>query len=346
MKKHLIAAAVAAAVAVPAMAQDVQVYGILDQGYRDTDINVKLSGVKTKADSTSTVVGGAYTTQRLGFRGTEDLGNGLKAFFNYEVGLGGSGSGASNGDGAVGGVDTGADSNTTANTNNITTRQAHVGISGGFGSIKLGQMTTQAEMAWGVGDVGSGNNFIGRAYPSGAGLKLSNARSSRLIEYTSPKFNGFSVGVQYGKGSIKDGQTDSHSEVGLGLGYSAGPLNVMLGYSKEETKLSDAKTAKPKEMVLGANYNFGPAIAFVTYADGDNTQNLSTILGFALNSTIEVDTDNKVWEIGVRVPVGAVALQASYFDGSSKYKIDGVGSAKVNKDGYQLAALYSIDLKP
>jgi predicted porin len=360
MKKHLIAAAVAAAVAVPAMAQNVEIYGILDQGYRDSSVTFKeADGDKLKRDSKSSIQGGTYTTQRLGFRGTEDLGGGLKASFNYEVGLGGSGSGVTNA-ATIGGNDTGADSGTTDN--NIVTRQANVGISGGFGSIKVGQMTTQAENAWLTGDVGGGNNLAGRAYVAGSGLKLSNARSSRLIEYVSPTMNGFTVAIQYGKGSDKiDNDTaatlaeknDSHKEVGASLRYAAGPLAAMVGYSSERTKSGDYTTAKPKELVLGANYNFGPATAFFIYADGSDETNgsglsttgrtLSLFGATVIPATAgleQIKTDNKVMEVGVRVPLGAVNLQASYFDGRTKYKLDGV-AGNIDKDGYQLAALYN-----
>ena len=88
MKKHLIAAAVAAAVTGPVVAQ-VTVYGLLDGGY---------GTYKAKAGTASyknTIVGGFDSANgegwisgsRLGFRGSEDLGGGLKANFVLEVGI-------------------------------------------------------------------------------------------------------------------------------------------------------------------------------------------------------------------------------------------------------------------
>jgi len=336
MKKHLIAAAVAAAVAAPAMAQNVEIYGILDQAYRATDLTLKVGGDKFRLDTSSTVVGGSYTTQRLGFRGTEDLGGGLKASFNYEQGLGNSG---------TGGEDGNSDSGTTALVTVL--RQANLGISGGFGSVRVGQMTTQADLAYGVGDVGSGNNFIGRIY-GGSGIQLSNARSSRLIEYTTPSFNGFTAAIQYGKGSTKtddsvDSVSSSNKELGFGLRYAAGPLNVMLGYVKEkaESVTTGAKGAEPKEIVLGANYNFGPATAFFIYQDGSN-KNVSTVTlaGEDLDLAAE-KYDSKAYEIGVRVPMGALALQASYYDASRTWKNLG-DKYTFDQDGIQLAALYNL----
>jgi predicted porin len=279
----------------------------------------------------------------------------MKATFNYEIGIGNSG---------TGGADGNSDSGTSALNENL--RQANVGISGGFGSIRLGQMTTQADNAYGAGDVGGGNNFIGRVY-GGSGIQLSNARSSRLVEYATPSFNGFTAAIQYGKGTTKtkninlsflkpdntlateavtDGST-SNKELGLGLRYAAGPLTAMVGYAKEkaQTLKTGAKGAEPKETVLGVNYNFGPATAFFTYQDGSN-KNVAT-LKIGETGLIGVITaagakyDSKAHEIGVRVPVGALALQASYYDASRTWK-DAGDKATLDQDGYQLAALYSM----
>ena len=75
MKKHLIAAAVAGALAVPAMAQTT-VYGIMDLAVRSANPDA--------GDSTTTMVSGSFFTSRLGFRSVEDLGGGMKAGFVLE----------------------------------------------------------------------------------------------------------------------------------------------------------------------------------------------------------------------------------------------------------------------
>ena len=75
MKKHLIAAAVAAAVAVPAVAQ-VTVYGLFDAAYTDIKTTTA-AAVTTKTNDY--VDSGRMSGSRLCFRGAEDLGGGLKA---------------------------------------------------------------------------------------------------------------------------------------------------------------------------------------------------------------------------------------------------------------------------
>jgi predicted porin len=79
MKKSLIALAALATVATAAQAQSsVTIYGIVDSGI------ARATGVNTTRDTTTAVVSGALSTSRLGFKGSEDLGGGLKTNFVLE----------------------------------------------------------------------------------------------------------------------------------------------------------------------------------------------------------------------------------------------------------------------
>jgi predicted porin len=84
MKKSLFAIAAVTAFAGAAQAQSsVTVYGIVDAGYIGTNNRVSAAGRTTKA--TGGEFGqGAESTTRLGFRGNEDLGGGMSAFFTLE----------------------------------------------------------------------------------------------------------------------------------------------------------------------------------------------------------------------------------------------------------------------
>jgi GBP family porin len=351
MKKLLIATAALAMVAGTAQAQSsVTVYGVVDAGITDTTVDKTSSaGVVTSRNDKTTGNGSAYTSQRLGFRGTEDLGGGLKANFVYEFGL-------ADTDGATAGnVDSGTDA-----AGNITTRVATVGLSGAFGALDIGRQNVIADKAWGVGDVGGANNFIGRAYTSSG--KLNNSRSDRLINYVSPNFSGFTVHVAYGERNnenIKDfaatavtaaSTPSSSKETGLGLQYSAGALNAFLGYSKEEVRRDGARLigstsvtaatataaevstsankvgSDPKQYVLGANYDFKMAKAFVTYATAEDTNEL----GNKIN-------DKKVTELGLAIPFGKTTLQLSMFDGENK----ATTTTKNDINGYQVGVLHA-----
>jgi predicted porin len=351
MKKSLLALAALSAFATAAQAQSsVTVYGVLDAGITETTTDKTSSaGVLTSRTDKTTGNGGAYTSQRLGFKGTEDLGGGLKANFVYEFGFNDS-------DGPTANADSGTD---TASPN--TTRVATVGLSGAFGALDLGRQTVIADKAWGVGDVGSGNNFIGRAYTSSG--KLNNSRSDRLINYVSPNFSGFTIHAAYGErdneNALDLGASDlekaadlanSVKEMGLGLQYSAGALNAFVGYSKEEHRLNGnrlqgttadvaatttaAKISKsenkvgsdPKQLVIGANYDFKMAKAFVTYATAEDTNEV----GDKIN-------DKKVMEIGVAIPFGKTTLQLSAFDGENK----ATTITKNDISGYQVGVLHA-----
>ncbi len=87
MKKHLIALAVAGAVAAPAFAQNVTIYGTIAGGYQSTETATSTTSAVDNQDSLNSTL--------WGLRGTEDLGGGMKAFFNLEnefkTGSGGTG---------------------------------------------------------------------------------------------------------------------------------------------------------------------------------------------------------------------------------------------------------------
>jgi len=312
MKKHLIAAAVAAAVAVPAAAQ-VTVYGVLDAGYSDTDTNT--NGTSVTVSTTSN--GGNYTSQRLGFKGSEDLGGGLKANFVYELGID-----DSDGNASTTAVDGGTDT-----ADSLSTRLAMVGISGGFGAINFGRQGTAVEAAWSAGDVGGGNNFIGRAYTSST--KLNNSRSDGLISYTLPTMAGLTVTIQHGR---RDNEgtafttSDKQSENGVSIRYSAGPLTAVLGQSSEKTTLDGATVAQPKQMVLGANYNLGMAKAFLTYMSAED----KSTAGAAIN-------DKDAVEVGISIPFGATTINASMFTGENK----ATTTTTDDLSGYQIGLLHA-----
>jgi predicted porin len=321
MKKLLIATAALAMVAGTAQAQSsVEIYGVLDKAYSNLESKVTAAGgAVTTTETTTTggsgngdVAGGQnYTTERIGFRGTEDLGGGLKANFVYEARIG-----------QLDNADSGGEAGTTP------TRLAFVGLSGGFGSIAMGRQTSLMEAAYGAGNSSNQNNFIGTLYVSGQ--KFNNSRSDRLVTYTSPKMGAFTLAVQYGEREVKTTTTSTsvagQDEMTVNLSYAAGPLTAVLSHTKEETKAANAVTAKPEATVLGANYNFGPATAFVTYAEGKNK-----VPGATAN-------DREAYEVGVKVPMKAWTFQASTYDGKDKVTATATDS---DVSGYQLSALYN-----
>jgi predicted porin len=121
MKKHLIAAAVAAAVAVPAMAQNVTLSGYVEAGYQDA----KLAGV-----SSSNATTGIFGSPRVVISGSEDLGGGLKAGFRLESTINIT-------TGQFGAGNTSLNSATDGS--GYFDRGAEINLSGAFGMVRLGK---------------------------------------------------------------------------------------------------------------------------------------------------------------------------------------------------------------
>ncbi|OYO27541.1 porin [Janthinobacterium sp. PC23-8] len=174
MKKAICCAAalLAGVGASAAMAQSsVTVYGLIDTGLVYTN-NVNAAGANaTKMPSLT----GSFPS-RLGFRGTEDLGNGLQAVFTLEQGLS---------------PDTGA----MGQGNRLFGRQATVGLKGAFGTVTLGRQINMTYLAGQKADVLGPNLFaIGSIDPY-----LPNARSDNAIGYLG-NFNNVVIGATYSTG--------------------------------------------------------------------------------------------------------------------------------------------------
>ena len=220
MKKHLIAAAVAGVLAAPAMAQ-VSVYGIMDLAVRSSSPDV--------GPSTTTLVSGSFYTSRLGFKGTEDLGGGLKASFTLE--------GKVNAD----------DGATT-----LGNRESSVALSGEFGAITLGRTdTSQSEAVELVAHFANMGNF------GLNGTALANPEYTgdqpNTIRYTSPSMGG--VTLQVGT-SLGDERADGEDLNSISLAYAAGPLSIAVGF--DDAGDDDYQT-------IGARYNAGAfAVGFHT----------------------------------------------------------------------------------
>jgi len=168
MKKSLLAVAAIGAFASAAQAQSsVTVYGILDVGYVGSSMrssnNAAAGGNGTVTNTmSSAITDSAESTSRLGFRGTEDLGGGLSAFFTIETAI------TPNAGNAI--------SSSTATAN----RQAFAGLKkNGWGSMALGTQYTTIHNALAATDPGQANNVMGNViYDKGVGATYTAVRNS------------------------------------------------------------------------------------------------------------------------------------------------------------------------
>ncbi len=242
MKKSLIAAAVVATLPAFAQAQtNVTMYGIVD-----ASVNVIDLGANSR---NALVVGnGTQSTSRWGVRGSEDLGGGLKAVFQLEAGV----------INDTGGSDAA-----------FFQRTAQVGLSGGFGTVKLGRGYTPAFRMVGTWDAlsyGLFNNMLTSTVPLGAGgADIATTRFSNGIYYDSPSFGGITVNAAYQAGEATSDAVDRSAGEGwdIAVGYKGGPLNVGAFY--QQTK--DGAANETERFGIGGGYQFGAFKLVAGYAE-------------------------------------------------------------------------------
>jgi predicted porin len=242
MKHPLLGLAVLGALSHAACAQsNVTVYGSVDAGLRN------LTNVNAAGDSRLTMgSNGTFRSNRLGFKGSEDLGGGLRANFVLESGFN---------------TATGALNNTTGA---LFQREASVGLSGAFGQVDLGRQYTVAYKT-----ILAFDPFVYR-YPSITYALASTAgtRNSNDIQYTGRAGN-FTLRAEYAlgetAGSVANGSTQA-----LGANYAEGPVRIGASYTKSKQNTGSAAAPAYRDYdhyAVGGAYSFGAATASIGYVD-------------------------------------------------------------------------------
>ena len=231
MKKTLIALAVLAA-STASMAQ-VTLYGVADVSVGGVDKaagGLGLTNDKFQAIASNVLNNG---NSRFGLRGSEDLGGGLKANFNYEGGIN-----IANGAGNTSG-------------GQLFSRAANVQLAGGFGSLTAGRQLTTSFFAVAAWELTGTANYSVVANQFGFGGV--GPRDSAAVKYDTPKMGGFSVSAMFvpeGNAAYTAGTpATAKGKYDLSAGYAAGPLAATLAYNKVDSSLEGT--------VVGASYNFG-----------------------------------------------------------------------------------------
>ncbi len=230
MKKSLVALAVLAASGAAMAQSSVTLFGIVDAGvtYAKTSGGEKSYGMTNSGNATS----------RLGFRGVEDLGGGLKAGFWLEGAIQND-TGAGNGGGAAGpGFEF--------------KRRSTLSLMGNFGEVRLGRELTAAYNAVSAYDV---FGQVGIGQHIGFGVNGSPFRESNMISYYTPNMSGFKAAVNFGFGNETPGDGSNGRYFGGSVGYENGPLSLGLGL--EQKNDPSAAFDKEQSLGLGASYNFG-----------------------------------------------------------------------------------------
>ena len=291
MQKKVIALAVASLVSAPVFAQSqVSVYGIVDQAIDSGNYGGATGRVQR-------LTSGGYATSRLGFKGSEDMGNGLKANFVLETGLLG---------------DTGMLDNASGQ---LFQRSATIGLSGSsWGSVNFGRQYSPLYTIQGTNDifrvVGIGSNY--------ALANVGQTRVNNSIRYDSPSINGFTAAAMYGMGdtgaasgfqenTVGANPKELGRHAGLNLRYGNGPVKVGLGWSNQKSTAPVAGSAVAlKTTVLAGSYDFKVVAINAGWQQARNDVSPRT-------------TDNRIWTLGATVPVfGKDSIKVAYNDMHSK----------------------------
>jgi len=221
---------------------------------------------------------------RIGFKGTEDLGNGLKAVWQWESMLNSTGVTATN---------------TAANSQ----RNTFLGLAGNFGTALVGTHDTPYKLG-GSADIFADTAADSQANTTGIiGRNGFDNRLSNVVAYISPTWSGFhfavagSAGEQTGQTTSANGLTDALSMVAV---YANGPLKVTLAQETRSANFVAAAAAKTtEEKAKGTKFNVG-----------------YTMGAIGLGYTYETSTDVASATVG-RVKDKAHLMSATYAMGAT-----------------------------
>ena len=347
MKKTLAAVAVLGAFAGSALAADVQLYGIVDTGVRylhsDLDIGNADVGSKLNYDATDkfSMESGMQSGSRFGFKGTEEIGNGLTVGFILESQFS---------------SDTGA-----LHADGFFRREASLFLQGNFGKFAMGRIGSMngGVSSWAKHGVMSAFGTSWGSYTANADNIFGNSGIwNNTIAYETPDFAGFKVFAQYGMGNSKgdysvENESSSDRYYGIGASYENGPLSLFLSVDSINYASWDGKNATDTDdawtVRFGGNYDFEVVklYAGVSYFDEAKLSNYSG----ALTDRVNYEDKNLLpgmkmqgWSLGLSasIPVagGNVLLGAAYLDAEAA---DSVATAFTGDQAHRSEAFKNAD---
>ncbi|MFC1588993.1 porin [Pseudomonadota bacterium] len=295
MKKTIISLAVAAGMAVSSAAfAEATVYGQLHLSILSFD---KDDG--TGAGLTNPIL--TSNTSAVGVKGSEDLGDGMKAFYKAEFQL----------DAAAGGsADTVTDfdctvdatsasttepvdctvTGTSSDGNALTQRDVYAGIKGGMGTVKFGTMSSNYKQKGGSVDAlyrtpAEGRGFIHTQSKLHGGRDINRGRMTNAIQYSSPKMGGMQLVVNT---TLSDNEDET---MGVGFRYEAKSFSVFADYI--DTAPSGGSSINKTETAtkLGAKFATG---AFFVGAQFESAEDVVGYNYVHVNGGYAIDANNVV----------------------------------------------------
>ena len=329
-KKSLIAVAALSALAGSAMAADVQIYGRIDTGLRYSQVDYDKAGVNDK--TTFEMSSGNYTGNRVGIKGSEDLGNGMTVGFVLENGF----------DSDDGSFDSNED---------LFGREALLYVEGDFGKVGFGRM--------GILNSTAGSFAIGNFTPWGTGWGAVGDQSlifgasigsrwDNMISYRSPEFAGFQVHAQYSFGAntyddeddptitYEEGKTTTDRYYAIGATYKVGGLNLIgIVDSVNEKHVTGDDPDDTLRVTIGGSYDFGVVKPYLSAAYFKDAAMKTWMDSFASGQTKHIESYLKGdWDgygviLGASAPLvgGTAHMTIGYMDAEEQNKaVNNIGA--------------------
>lgn len=311
MKKTLAAVAVLGAFAGSALAADVQLYGVVDTGLRYTHFDGDAAAAGYDAVDKFEMKSGQQSGSRFGFKGTEDLGNGLTVGFILENQFN-------------------SDDGSLTDDDHFFRREASLFLEGGFGKIAMGRIGSinNGVSSWAqfgmLSAFGTSWDYSAQmgTWAVGAGIW------DNMIAYQTPTFAGFTVYAQYGMGSNNnENESSSDRYYALGAKYANGPLNLYLAVDSINYQTADLTAGVNADdiddsltVTFGGNYDFEVVKLFAGAQYYDEAK-ISTAFGLLDSADYNAQTyagKFKGWSLGVSASIpaagGQVLVGAGYMD--------------------------------
>lgn len=327
MQKKIIALAVAALASSAAFAQtNVTIYGVVDASQQ----YVKSSGASNNGLNQNYVGRLESSNSYIGFKGVEDLGNGLKAIFLYESNFAADSGGRLDGG-----------------------RDSYVGLTGGFGTVVAGNLThplrafgAKTELAPGATNFGTTESITGRFAGTATGAAV---RAANAVAYVSPSFSGFTGTFAYVNGENRTQDVGAVEGVNqkswqIAAEYTNANLWAGVGYHRAvDTGITAVAGNVP---TLGASNGDNAAITRVAavYTLPTNTK-LTALFDRTKvggNGVLNVGTAKRnAYSLAVSQGFGKNTVGLAYA-ASSDYKVD--GDKQDNTGAKQVTVYYGYDL--
>ena len=316
-KKSLTALAVLSTMTGYAVAGQVTLYGVVDEGLNYTKEDVKVNGVRHVDEHTFGLDSGLNAASRIGLTGQEALGNDMTVGFKLENGFK---------------ADTGA----LGDKNRLFDREASLSVMTPLGRLSAGRMGGVASAAgsydivYAIGDAfdGGDNKIFGLA---------KSARYDNMLTYQTPVMGGLQATVQYSfkKNSTdpnrldaREGSKNANRYTSAALTGSYGPFNAVLAYELQDYGSNYAASKMPSKdgqaIYLGGNYDFGVAKAFAMaqYFKGQEAIDAMTAIDAAKPINPTAGFKGYGLHLGTIVPVcaGHLTIGGYYVDGQAEFE--------------------------